>query len=57
MAKKITAIATQKKAGRFNIYLDGKYAFSVSEDVLIKYRLGAFVKDQTRKSSSSSTSR
>ena len=23
MAKKITAIATQKKAGRFNIYLDG----------------------------------
>ncbi len=39
MAKKITAIATQKKAGRFNIYLDGKYAFSVSEDVLIKYRL------------------
>lgn len=39
MAKKITAIATQKKAGRFNIYLDGKYAFPVSEDVLIKYRL------------------
>lgn len=39
MAKKITAIVTQKKAGRFNIYLDGKYAFPVSEDVLIKYRL------------------
>ena len=32
-------IQTQKKAGRFNIYINDKYAFPVSESVLIKYRL------------------
>lgn len=38
--KTITKIATQQKAkNRFNIYLDDEYAFSVSEDVLIKYHL------------------
>ena len=38
--KTITKIATQKKAtNRFNIYLDDEYAFSVSEDVLIKHHL------------------
>lgn len=36
---KITKITTQKRAGRYNIYLDGKFAFPVSEEVLIKYRL------------------
>jgi regulatory protein len=40
----ITKITTQKKqTGRFNIYVDDgageKYAFSVDEDVLIKYQL------------------
>lgn len=39
MPKKITSIAVQKKAGRFNVYLDGHYAFPVSENTLIKYRL------------------
>ena len=39
MVKKITMIQTQKKAGRFNIYINDKYAFPVSESVLIKYRL------------------
>lgn len=39
MPKKITSITLQKKAGRFNIFLDGEYAFPVSEDILIKYRL------------------
>ena len=36
---KITKITVQKKAGRYNIYLNGKFAFPVSEEVLIKYRL------------------
>lgn len=36
---KITKITAQKRAGRYNIYLDGKFAFPVSEEVLIKYRL------------------
>lgn len=36
----ITSIEKQKHhASRFNIYLDGEYAFSVHEDVLVKYRL------------------
>lgn len=39
----ITKITTQKKPGRFNIYVnDGngeKYAFSIDEDVLIKYEM------------------
>ncbi|WGN89724.1 recombination regulator RecX [Ligilactobacillus faecis] len=39
MPKKITSIAVQKKAGRFNVFLDGHYAFPVSENTLIKYRL------------------
>ena len=39
MVKKITSIAAQKKPGRFNIFLDGQYAFPVSVNVLIKYRL------------------
>lgn len=37
--KKITKIEAQKRPGRYNIYLDGQYAFPVAESVLIKYRL------------------
>lgn len=29
----------QKRAGRYNIYLDDKYAFPISESVMIKYRV------------------
>lgn len=36
---KITKIQAQKRKGRFNIFLDGKYAFAVSENILIKYHL------------------
>ncbi|MFL2030015.1 recombination regulator RecX [Loigolactobacillus zhaoyuanensis] len=35
----ITKITTQKRKGRYNIYLDEAYAFPVSESVLIKFRL------------------
>ena len=31
----ITKISPQKKPGRFNIFLEGKYAFSLSEEVLL----------------------
>ncbi|WP_251545359.1 recombination regulator RecX [Limosilactobacillus caecicola] len=37
--KTITKIEAQKKKGRYNVYLDGQYAFPVAESVLIKYRL------------------
>ena len=37
--KTITKISTQKKAGRYNIDLDGKFAFGVAESVLIKFGL------------------
>lgn len=36
---KITKITAQNRTGRYNIYLDGRFAFPVSEEVLIKYRL------------------
>ncbi|WP_164508399.1 recombination regulator RecX [Lacticaseibacillus baoqingensis] len=36
---KITQITTQKRPGRYNIFLDGHYAFPVSESTLIKFRL------------------
>lgn len=39
MPQKITMIKTQRKKGRYNIYLDGHYSFSVSESVLIKHQL------------------
>lgn len=35
----ITKIEAQKRAGRYNVYVNGRYAFPVSEDVLIRYRL------------------
>lgn len=35
----ITDIKKQKRNQRFNIFLDGSYAFPVSEDVLAKYHL------------------
>lgn len=35
----ITKIQAQKRPGRYNIYIDDHYAFGVSEDVLLRYRL------------------
>lgn len=39
MVKTITKISTQKQAGRYNVDLDGKFAFGVAESVLIKFGL------------------
>ncbi|AVK62744.1 recombination regulator RecX [Lactobacillus sp. CBA3606] len=39
MVKKITKIMAQKRPGRFNVYLDDKYAFPMSETVMIKFRV------------------
>ncbi|HIY91635.1 recombination regulator RecX [Companilactobacillus sp. HBUAS56275] len=36
---KVTKIQAQKRKGRYNIYLDGKYAFPVAEATLIEFRL------------------
>lgn len=36
---KITKIQAQKRKGRYNIYLDNKYAFPVAEATLIEFRL------------------
>ncbi|AJA79819.1 regulatory protein recX [Levilactobacillus brevis] len=35
----ITMIEAQKRSGRYNVYLDGAYAFPVSESVLVDFRL------------------
>lgn len=36
---KVTMIQAQKRSGRYNLYLDGKYAFPISESVMIKFRV------------------
>lgn len=36
---KVTKIQAQKRKGRYNVYLDGKYAFPVAETTLIEFRL------------------
>ncbi|WP_412988357.1 recombination regulator RecX [Pediococcus siamensis] len=36
---KVTKITTQKRQGRYNVFLDGHYAFPISEDVMIKFRI------------------
>lgn len=48
MAQTITKIEAQKRKGRFNVYVDGQYAFPISEEVFIKYRVfkGMEVDDQ-----------
>ncbi len=35
----ITRISAQKRAGRYNVDIDGQYAFPIAESTLIKYRL------------------
>lgn len=37
--REITSIQTQKRPGRYNIYIDGDYAFPVDENILIKHNL------------------
>ena len=32
----ISKIAAQKRKGRYNVYIQDKYAFSISEETLIK---------------------
>lgn len=36
---KVTKIQAQKRKGRYNVFLDGKYAFPVEEQTLIDFRL------------------
>ncbi|MDK1724740.1 recombination regulator RecX [Dellaglioa algida] len=39
MTKKITKITTQKRVGRYNVFIDEKYAFPIGEEVLISFHL------------------
>ncbi|USS92932.1 RecX family transcriptional regulator [Fructilactobacillus ixorae] len=39
MTAKVTKVVAQQQAGRYNVYLDGQYAFPVSEEVLIQYHV------------------
>ncbi|WP_413627035.1 RecX family transcriptional regulator [Fructilactobacillus vespulae] len=36
---KITKIEAQKRPGRYNVYLNDEYAFPISEEAMIKYRI------------------
>ncbi|MCF6514823.1 recombination regulator RecX [Lactobacillus sp. S2-2] len=35
----VTKITTQKRKGRFNVYVNNSYAFPVSEDVMLKFHI------------------
>ena len=35
----ITKVSSQKRSGRYNIFLDGKYAFSASEQTVAEFVL------------------
>ena len=35
----ITKVTSQKRKGRYNIFVDNEYAFSVSEKILTQFRL------------------
>ncbi len=35
----ITAVKPQKRSGRYNIYIDGDFAFGVSEEVVLRHNL------------------
>jgi len=35
----VTSIEKQKKKGRYNLFLDGEFAFGIYEDTLVKYSL------------------
>lgn len=39
MLAKVTKIQAQKRKGRYNVYLDGEYAFPVGETTLVDFRL------------------
>lgn len=36
---KVTKVEAQKKPGRYNVYLDGEYAFSLTEKVIARFRI------------------
>ena len=36
---KVTKVESQKRPGRYNIYLNDEYAFPISEEVLIKFAI------------------
>ena len=46
----ITAIEAQRRPGRYNLSINGEYAFSVHEDIVVKYRLlkGVVITDRLR---------
>lgn len=49
---KISKITAQRRKGRYNVYLDGRYAFPVAESVLVRFRLAKGMeldKDQVKK--------
>ncbi|MCK8607476.1 RecX family transcriptional regulator [Apilactobacillus ozensis] len=39
MSNKVTKIAAQKRKGRFNVFINDQYAFPISEEIMLKYRI------------------
>ncbi len=46
VAGRITALEPQRRSGRFNLYLDGDFAFGVAESLAARLRIGEWLSDE-----------
>ncbi len=46
VAGRITALKPQRRSGRFNLYLDGAFAFGVAESIAARLRVGTWLSDE-----------
>ena len=46
VAGRITALEPQRRGRRFNLYLDGDFAFGVAESIAVRLRVGEWLSDE-----------
>ncbi len=46
MARRITALEPQRRAGRYNLYLDGEFAFGIAESLAVRLHVGEWLADE-----------
>ncbi len=46
MAGRITALEPQQRAGRYNLYLEGEFAFGIAATLAARLRVGAWLSDE-----------
>jgi len=46
VARRITALEPQRRAGRYNLYLDGEFAFGIAESLAVRLHVGEWLADE-----------